>query len=97
MLERQLTLTIMTFELRPYSLCHITNCVCIPSSPGYDYWVEDVRDSNLYYEMVVMPNDASSVGTNYTFDAKIAMMYGAHTETYTPSVAVMDKEAAVVR
>ena len=44
-----------------------------------------------------MPNDASSVGTNYTFDAKIAMMYGAHTETYTPSVAVMDKEAAVVR
>lgn len=64
--------------------------------PGYDYYVGDVRDSNLYYELVVMPNHDASVGTNYTFDTKIDLIYGTHTESFTPELAVMDVEAAVV-
>lgn len=56
-----------------------------------------MRDSNVYYEIVVMPNHEATVGTNYTFATTIEMIYDTYKDDYTPAVAVVDKDAAVVR
>lgn len=65
-------------------------------SVDYGYYVGDVRDSYVTYEVVVMLTEAAVELSNYTFFGQIALNHHGIVHTPTLGIAAVSKENSQV-